>query len=91
VLWRGSVALPALAELDDVGLLTATIPEWRPVRGRPQRNPYHRYALDRHAWHTVAALGDLVRRVGWAGVVAACLRAPHAGQKFASSPIGEPH
>jgi [protein-PII] uridylyltransferase len=66
VLWRGDVALPALAELDDVGLLIALIPEWAPLRGRPQRNPFHRFALDRHAWHAAAALGDLVRREDWA-------------------------
>lgn len=66
VLWRGDVALPALAELDDVGLLTALIPEWAPLRGRPQRNPFHRFALDRHGWHAAAALGDLVRREDWA-------------------------
>ncbi|GGI06053.1 bifunctional uridylyltransferase/uridylyl-removing enzyme [Egicoccus halophilus] len=66
VLWRGGVMLSALAELDDVGVLTAMLPEWEPLRGRPQRNPYHRYSLDRHAWHAVAALGDLVRRESWA-------------------------
>ncbi|MEX1176901.1 MAG: hypothetical protein WEB09_00435 [Nitriliruptor sp.] len=66
VLWRGDVALPALAELDDVGLVTAMIPEWVPLRGRPQRNPFHRFSLDRHAWHAAAALGDLVRREPWA-------------------------
>jgi [protein-PII] uridylyltransferase len=66
VLWRGGVMVPALAELDDVGLLTAMLPEWEPLRGRPQRNPYHRYALDRHAWHAAANLGDLVRRESWA-------------------------
>jgi [protein-PII] uridylyltransferase len=66
VLWRGSVALPALAELDEVGLFTAVIPEWEPLRGRPQRNPYHRFALDRHAWHAAAELGELVRREPWA-------------------------
>ena len=66
VLWRGSVALPALAELDDVGLLTALLPEWAALRGRAQRNPYHRFALDRHAWHAAAELGDLVRREAWA-------------------------
>lgn len=70
VLWRGGVALPALAELDDVGLLTALLPEWRPLRGRPQRNPFHRFALDRHAWHTAAAMGDLVRREPWAAAAA---------------------
>ncbi|MTV26627.1 [protein-PII] uridylyltransferase [Nitriliruptoraceae bacterium ZYF776] len=65
-LWRGRVALPALAEIDDVGLLTALVPEWRAVRGRPQRNPFHRYSLDRHAWHAAVTLGDLVRRERWA-------------------------
>ncbi len=65
-LWRGTVALPALAELDEVGVWTAWLPEWEPLRGRPQRNPYHRYALDRHAWHAAAELGELVRREGWA-------------------------
>ncbi|MBW3619476.1 MAG: [protein-PII] uridylyltransferase [Actinobacteria bacterium] len=66
MLWRGAPALPAVAELDDVGLVTAAIPEWESVRGRAQRNPYHRYSLDRHAWHAAAALGDLVRREPWA-------------------------
>ncbi|MEX2504536.1 MAG: [protein-PII] uridylyltransferase [Egicoccus sp.] len=66
VLWRGAVVVPALAELDDVGLLTALLPEWEPLRGRPQRNPYHRFTLDRHAWHAAANLGDLVRREPWA-------------------------
>ena len=66
VLWRGSVALPALAELDDVGMLTAVLPEWAALRGRAQRNPYHRFALDRHAWHAATELGDLVRREAWA-------------------------
>jgi [protein-PII] uridylyltransferase len=65
-LWRGEPAVTAIAELDDVGLLTLLIPEWTRVRGRPQRNPFHRYGLDRHAWHTAAALGDLVRREPWA-------------------------
>lgn len=67
-LWSGGPALPALAELDDVGLLVAMLPEWAPLRGRPQRNPFHRYSLDRHAWHAAAALGDLVRAEEWAAV-----------------------
>ncbi len=66
VLGRGQVALPALAELDEVGVWTAWLPEWEPLRGRAQRNPYHRYALDRHAWHAAAELGELLRREPWA-------------------------
>lgn len=65
-LWRGRVTLPALAEIDDAGLLTALLPEWEPVRCRAQRNPFHRYALDRHAWHAAAELAEMVRREAWA-------------------------
>ncbi|MBW3604885.1 MAG: ACT domain-containing protein [Actinobacteria bacterium] len=53
---RGPDALPALADADHVGLLEAHLPEWRRVRGRPQRNPYHRYDLDTHLFQTVAWL-----------------------------------
>ncbi len=65
-LWRGSAMLDALAELDDTGLLTSLLPEWEPLRGRAQRNPFHLYSLDRHAWHAAAELGDLVRTEEWA-------------------------
>lgn len=66
VLWRGSAALPAVAEMDHAGVLTAMLPEWAPIRGRAQRNPFHRYSLDRHAWHAAAELGDLVETEAWA-------------------------
>lgn len=66
VLWRGEIALSGLAELDEVGIWTALLPEWAPLRGRPQRNPFHLYALDRHAWHAATTLGELVRRESWA-------------------------
>lgn len=78
VLWRGGVALPAVAELDDVGLVGALLPEWQPLRGRPQRNPFHRFCLDRHAWHAAAALGDLVRREPWAADAAELVDDPDA-------------
>ncbi|MGH3442766.1 MAG: [protein-PII] uridylyltransferase [Nitriliruptorales bacterium] len=66
VLWRGTEALGPLAELDDLGLLEALVPEWAPLRARPQRNPLHRYALDRHLLHTATTVGELVRREPWA-------------------------
>lgn len=66
---RGRVILRALAELDDVGVITALMPEWAPLRARPQRNPYHRYALDRHAFYAVAELGELIRNEAWASDV----------------------
>lgn len=66
VLWRGGSALTPLAELDDTGVLVALLPEWEPLRGRAQRNPFHRFSLDRHAWHAAAEMGELVRREAWA-------------------------
>lgn len=66
VLWRGDVALAPLAEFDDVGLLTHLLPEWAALRGRPQRNPFHRFSLDRHALHAAADLAELVRHEAWA-------------------------
>lgn len=71
VLWRGDVALTPMAELDDAGVWSSWLPEWAPLRGRPQRNPYHRYALDRHSWHTATGLGELVRREPWAATTLA--------------------
>ena len=66
LLWSGSAIPRVTAELDDVGWLVALLPEWAPLRGRPQRNPYHRYSLDRHAVHAAAELGELVHREVWA-------------------------
>ena len=66
LLWSGQAIVRVTAELDDVGWLVALLPAWAPLRGRPQRNPYHRYSLDRHAVHAVAELGDLVDREPWA-------------------------
>lgn len=96
LLWSGRPALRVLAELDDVDWLVALVPEWAPLRGRPQRNPYHLYSLDRHAAHAVAELGDLVRRDAWAAealdqvdrpdVVALAVLLHDVGKAF-----GEPH
>lgn len=66
VLWGGRTALPAVAELDDTGVLGVLLPEWEPTRGRTQRNPYHRFTLDRHGWNAAAELAELVRREAWA-------------------------
>ncbi len=62
----GTPALAAFAELDDAGVISAVLPEWEPVRGRTQRNPYHRFTVDRHGWHAAAELAAVVRREGWA-------------------------
>ncbi len=49
---RGSI----LAELHDVGLLTALVPEFAPVVGRVHHDVYHVYTVDAHS---IAALDHL--------------------------------
>ncbi len=59
----GKSAVPVLEVLDQAGLLSAGLPEWRRVRNRPQRNAYHRYTVDRHLLETVAQAASLTRLV----------------------------
>jgi [protein-PII] uridylyltransferase len=54
---RGSV----LAELHDVGLLVAMIPEFSPVVGRVHHDLYHVYTVDVHSVAAVDRLRALVR------------------------------
>ncbi|HWE70335.1 MAG TPA: [protein-PII] uridylyltransferase [Acidimicrobiales bacterium] len=66
VLVAGRPAIAALEALDQRDLLARYLPEWRAVRNKPQRNPYHRFTVDRHlleATANAAALADRVKRV----------------------------
>jgi [protein-PII] uridylyltransferase len=66
VLAAGRPAIAALEALDQRDLLARYLPEWRAVRNKPQRNPYHRFTVDRHlleATANAAALADRVKRV----------------------------
>jgi [protein-PII] uridylyltransferase len=63
LLLEGEAAIPVLEALDQRNLLVRVLPEWAPVRSKPQRNAFHRYTVDRHLWQTVANAAALVSRV----------------------------
>jgi [protein-PII] uridylyltransferase len=55
------VAAAYLRTQDACGELTRLLPEWEHIRGRPQRDPYHRYPVDAHLLETLSEAGRLVR------------------------------
>jgi len=60
-LLRGeSGGVAALDVLDRVGLLERFLPAWREVRSRPQRDPYHRFTVDRHLTRTLSTMARLL-------------------------------
>jgi [protein-PII] uridylyltransferase len=60
----GHDALPVIEALDQRGLWTQVLPEWAPVRNRPQRNAYHRFTVDRHLLEATANAADRRDGVG---------------------------
>ena len=63
LLGAGVDAIPVLEALDQRGLLVRVLPEWEPVRSRPQRNAYHRFTVDRHLFEAAAVAAGFARRV----------------------------
>lgn len=63
LLLEGHAAIPVLETLDQRELLARLLPEWAPVRSKPQRNAYHRFTVDRHLWEAAANASELVDRV----------------------------
>lgn len=63
LLLEGHRAIPVLESLDQRDLVSRLLPEWAPVRSRPQRNAYHRFTVDRHLWEAAANAAGLVDRV----------------------------
>lgn len=63
LLAAGAPAVTTVEALEQYGLFSRYLPEWRHVRSLPQRNAFHVYNVDRHLLRTVAHAADLVRTV----------------------------
>ena len=63
MLAAGRPAVSVVEQLDHAGILTTLLPEWEHVRSRPQRNPYHRYTVDRHLVEAATNAAALTRSV----------------------------
>lgn len=59
----GAPAVQVVEALDQRGVWASILPEWDAVRCRPQRNPYHRYTVDRHLLEAAAQAALLAPRV----------------------------
>ena len=64
-----------LETLDRIGLLERYLPAWGPVRCRPQRDPYHRSAVDVHLLESAAGLAMLLDDPGQDPLVALAVEA----------------
>ncbi len=69
VLATGPSAIDALEALDQRRLLERYLPEWAAVRNKPQRNPYHRFTVDRHLLEATANAAILAHRVARADLL----------------------
>ena len=54
LLLAGPAAIPVIEALDHRGIWIRILPEWEPVRSRPQHSAYHRFTVDRHILEATA-------------------------------------
>lgn len=59
----GPPAIDQIEALDQLGIWMRVLPEWGPVRNRPQRNAYHRFTVDRHLLEASAGTVELLDTV----------------------------
>ncbi len=63
LLAAGRAIVEVFEAFDQSGLLAEYLPEWKRIRGLPQRHPAHRYTVDRHLIETAVVAAELTRRV----------------------------
>ncbi|NJQ04551.1 [protein-PII] uridylyltransferase [Streptomyces lonarensis] len=63
LLGTGPGCLPVWEAMTAVGLVTRLLPDWERVHCRPQRNPVHRWTVDRHLIETAVQAAALARTV----------------------------
>ncbi|HYI60306.1 MAG TPA: [protein-PII] uridylyltransferase [Acidimicrobiales bacterium] len=63
LLSAGPAAVRQVEALDQLGIWLRLLPEWAPVRNRPQRNAYHTYTVDRHLLEAAAGAAALAGTV----------------------------
>ncbi|QYC39338.1 Bifunctional uridylyltransferase/uridylyl-removing enzyme [Nonomuraea coxensis DSM 45129] len=63
ILGAGRAAVPVWEELDQAGIVVKLLPDWERVRHRPQRNPIHRFTVDRHLIEAAANAAGHTREV----------------------------
>jgi [protein-PII] uridylyltransferase len=60
ILAAGDPGSRAMEAMDRAGVLVRFLPQWEPVRCRPQRDPYHRFTVDVHLLQTAAVTARLL-------------------------------
>ncbi|MEX0991616.1 MAG: ACT domain-containing protein [Actinomycetota bacterium] len=61
---RSGRAAAAIEEMDRAGVLVRYLPDWAPVRYRPQRDPFHRYTVDVHLLRALGGMEGLLAMPG---------------------------